>query len=203
MAVRGAILTAIVATSFAVSAQAATYPTFTLDTAASSIHLTYDTSCTQLSCATVTGSFGAGATGFNWTPTADGQTIDVDDFFHWTVSGFGLEHLNVAVQLAFTSPSSATGGGTGTGFVKTLFGVLSGGALTWSAIDPIDFADGSRLDIAFESLHGFWLGHHVSSGASFTAQTPEVPAVPLPASIPLLGAALLALAALGRRRTAA
>lgn len=201
MTVKGIIAAAVIASSSAVMAEAATYPTFTLDTSASSITVTQSSACVIFSCATLTGSFGNGATGFNWTPDSATDSISVNDFFRWSVSGYGLEQFTVAVTLAFSSPDSTSADGSGNGWFKTLFGVISGGVLHWGPVQSAEFDDGSRLDIAFDDVHAFGLGSHTKSGATFTGNT--IAAVPLPASVPLLGAALLALAALRRRKKAA
>ena len=192
----------VAASSFA--SEAATYPTFDLDIAASSISVTQGSGCVFLSCATLTGGFASGATGFNWTPTGPADSIHVNDFFKWTVSGFGVESFNVAVTLAFSSPDAASGNGAGSGWFATLFGLVSGGVLTWSSVDPVTFAQGSTLDIDYDDVHTAGLGGSAYSGATFTG-SPIIPVapVPLPASVPLLGAGLLALGWLGRRKTTA
>lgn len=201
MTIRNILAAAIVASSAAVAVEAATYPTFTLDTANSSITVNQASGCTFLSCATLTGSFGAGATGFNWTPVSATESKTVNNFFNWSVSGLGLENFTVAVTLAFSSPSSTTAGGSGSGWFKTFLGVVSGGVLHWGPVQSASFADGSTVDIAFADVHAFGFGNTTQSAATFTGNT--IAAVPLPASIPLLGAALLALGALRRRKKAA
>ncbi|WP_415184225.1 VPLPA-CTERM sorting domain-containing protein [Phaeovulum sp.] len=198
MTVRNLCAAAIIASSAAFAAEAATYPTFVLDTSASTIDVTQNSGCTFFSCATLSGTFGAGATGFNWTPTSPTDSVGVSDFFNWSVSGAGIEGFSVAVTLAFSSPESVVANGSGSGWFKTLFGVVSGGKLVWDTINPVVFADGSQLDIAFDNVHAFGFGNSTTSGATFTGNT--IAAVPLPASVPMLAAGLVALGALRRRK---
>ncbi len=201
MTVKTLFAAAIIASSAAFAAEAATYPTFVLDTGASSIAVTQGSGCTWGSCATLTGEFGSGATGFSWTPVSATDSVGVSDFFKWTVSGIGLENFTVAVNLAFSSPDPATSNGSGSGWFKTLYGIVSAGVLHWGSVDPVVFADGSQVDIEFDDVHAIGFGSSVTSGATFTGNT--IAAVPLPASVPMLAAGLVALGALRRRKKAA
>ena len=193
-----------IASSAAMTAEAATYPTFVLDTGASSIDVTQGSGCQLFSCATLIGSFGSGATGFNWTPTSAYESVHVDNFFDWVVSGAGLESFTVAVTLVFSQPDATFSNGSGSGLFATFYGIVSAGFLQWSSIDSVTFAQGSTLDIGFDDVYAYGFGNSVSSGATFTGNpVVEVSPVPLPASVPLLGAGLLALGLIGRRRKAA
>lgn len=155
------------------------------------------------SCASLTGSFGTGATNFAWTPTSPTDSIDVANFFDWKVSGSGFETYTVDVTLAFSSPDASSTTGSGGGYYATLFGVVSKGSLIWDDVPSLTFAQGSTLDIEFDDIKfAAGLGNRISSGASFAGNTVIAP-VPLPASVPLLGAGLLGLWAVGRRKKAA
>lgn len=188
------------------AAAATTYPTFALDTGASSITVN-QSGCSVLSCATLTAGFAPGATGFSWTPTSASDSIYVSDFFNWSVSGIGIEKVSVAVTLAFSSPESASGGTTGSGLYATFAGIVSAGVLKWNDVTTVGFGDGSTLTADYDKVVAFGFGNSKTSGATFSGNfvaLPDDPSpVPLPASVPLLGAGLAALGLFGRRKRAA
>ncbi|PWE28901.1 hypothetical protein DDZ14_18125 [Maritimibacter sp. 55A14] len=167
------------------AANAATYPTFVLDTDASSIS-TNITGSICLSCS-ITGNFASGAQNFSWTPTSPTDSIFVNDFFVWDVSGFGGATFDVQVDLAFSDPDAASTSGSGSGFFKTFFGKFSGGGLWWTSTPSVTFAQGSVLDVVFEGPSVLGWGNSVETGATFTGA--PISPVPLPsAGLLLLGA---------------
>ena len=204
MNIRTTLASAAIMAASAFAIEAATYPTFDIDIGSSSINVTQGSGCVFLSCATLTGSFASGATGFAWTPTGVADSIYVNNFFKWSVEGIGIESFNVAVKLAFSSPDAASANGSGSGLFFTLYGIISGGILDWSSVESVSFAQGSKLDIGFDNVQAIGFGNSVYSGATFTGNliVPVAP-VPLPASVPLLGAGLLALGWFGRRKATA
>lgn len=191
---RGLAGAAVVLGLLAGTAEAATY---TLDTSASTITVTPGPGVGN---ATLAAAFGAGATGFSWTPGAPSDTTRVEDFFAWSVSGYGYEKFSVDVALRFTSPDAGSSVGGGNGVFGTLNGVFSGGWLRWGSVSPITFSDGSTLAIDFDDVYRIGSGAKAKSGASFTATEAAPQPVPVPASLPLIAAGLLSLGALARRK---
>lgn len=169
--------------------------TFSFDAANSSVTIT-DTLNLCFGCG-ITTSFLPVA---DWsTPAGGSTTVDVDDFIEWTVdSGLGSKLFNVEVTLAFDSPSSDSGSTTGQGGVGTIFGVFSGGFVTWNGPGTIDFDDGSQVVFTLESAAVIGKGATTSTGVEFVSTTP----IPLPAAGWLLLAGVGGLAAAKRRTSA-
>jgi len=130
---------------------------------------------------------------------ADGMTQKVD-FFTLTANGLALNsNYTVAATLAFDSPNiSATGSGGGN--FTTLFGIISGGTLTWNnnSLPDVFTVGGNKISVDFEDLKGF--GNTAMVHAFITNEGGGAAPVPEPNTMILLGAGLLGLAIYGKRR---
>jgi PEP-CTERM motif len=198
--ISGAVFAAVLSTGAAI---AASWPTFTLDTSASDIDITLTQGCAFGVCSATSldAQFAAGADNFSWTPTGPNDMIYEGDFIDWEASGIGIGFFDVEVTLAFSSPDSATGsttGGGGFGTIGTLFGSISGGVLTWNGPATINFAQGSAIDVFFDSEITLGIGSTTTTGAKFVGN--DITPVPLPASSLMLLAGVGGLAAMRRRQ---
>jgi hypothetical protein len=133
---------------------------------------------------------------------AEGETSGWFDFFEISVWGLTAgQGYEVSATLAFADPmGSATA--TGGGYYGTVFGLISGGNLTWDDPDmEVAFGNGGQYTVEFQegSILGF--GNTATVQARVTL---DAAPVPLPASALLLLAGLGGLGAVRmRRRTAA
>lgn len=176
----------------------ATPVTFTPDLSGSSVTVT-DTAC----WANIKGNLVLDGSTFT---LADGNTQTLD-FFTLTASGFGLGTYNVVAKLAFLTPS-ITGSGNGSGIFGTIFGLISGGTLSWdpkSLPDYFTLPDGNTIEIDFEDGCKVVLGGkttvkaYVTNMGGGTAENSNT-TVPEPLTIVLLGAGLLSLGFCWHRR---
>ncbi len=184
---------------FAGTASAATYPTFVLDLDASNITITSAFSRCLGGC-DLTATFNDSAE-TSWTPTASDDSWEISNFIDWTYAAdSGYQAFLVSVDLVFSQPDPASTTANGGTIVGSLSGTVTNGILAWNDTPPLQFAQGSVLDVDLEGGFIFALGNSYTSGVTFTGN-PAAP-VPLPASGLLLLGGLGGLALLRRRRGA-
>jgi hypothetical protein len=204
------ILVASLAIAACAALPAAAATIFSFDAETSSITVTPVTEgcigprLTLAGC-TLTAGFGDGAAGYSFSPVGSGDSDRVADFIDWTVvlsgkkpTGGGV--YDIALNLVFSGPGSASAQASGGAAFGTLRGAVNAGAVSWAngGIGEIDFADGTMLAYQLDGILEGGLGRTGTTGITFTAETLSI--VPLPASGWLLLAALGWLAAISRAR---
>lgn len=205
------LIAAAAITSAAIAASPAAAATvFSFDEAASSVSVSpIKEGCvgaffTKASC-TLSADFGSDAAGYSFTADEAGDADYVSSFIDWSIvlkgwkpTGAGL--YNVAVNLVFSSPDTASGSASGTAGFGTLLGVLSAGGVSWhnGGVGSVSFADGSVLGFDLDEVLTGGLGTSTTSGIAFTAEA--VAPVPLPAAGWLMLAGIGGMAAVGRKR---
>ncbi len=195
------IAASIVAVASVAGAFAATFPAFQFDAASSSITPTlsgdYCYGC-GLSASFTSDAIEVAP----WTPTGPNDELRVNNFVTWNVGGgFGAETYDVVANLAFSSPDPAFGSTSGGAIVGTLFGVVSGGILSWNGPGTITFAQGSVLDFYMDGVVAGGFGNTVTSGVTFKGN--DIAPVPLPATALLLLSSVAGLGLMRRRKMAA
>ncbi|UFS71381.1 PEP-CTERM sorting domain-containing protein [Geomonas sp. RF6] len=122
------------------------------------------------------------------------------DFFTLSASGLAINRsYTVAATLAFLDPF-ITATGSGGGVFSTLFGVLSGGTLTWNPAtlpDTFHLADGNVVTVDFENGCAFGFGNTATVHAYITNDSAPVPE---PGTVLLLGAGIFGIAICRHRR---
>jgi len=207
----------VLGASLGVSANAATYGAFDIDETLSTITVTNTSACLWGGCATLTGTF----RDYSQAAGSDASTT-TDSLIDWTITGEGMRYFDVVADIVLSEPVGATGSTSGDGSFS-IYGSTTGLKVEWDDT-PAEIVVGdylleirlSDVDLGcvsggvYEFDSGFDEECYLplarlaggsstyTSGASFTYT--EIAAVPLPASIPLLGAGLGMLGLIGRRR---
>ena len=192
---------AAVAFGLATGAAHAVGVQFDVDVHASSVHASSSSACHWWApCSSIEANLAdnLGHTSFSLT---EGQSSGWFDFFELSVWGKGTSDYEVSATLAFSDPhasSTALGGGE----YFTIFGLISGGNLSWGsdASQQVGFGNGGLYTVQLQE--GSILGFGNTAMVQARVMLDAAP-VPLPAS------ALLLIAGLGglgfvrmRRRTA-
>jgi hypothetical protein len=196
---RSALVAAMLLAGATGTATAATYPTFQIDYASSSVDITAQTGdCGAVPC--LSASIVPSLSGQSFTPTGPNDTANFG-FIRWTLGDNAVSDFSYSVTatLAFSAPDPAQAviGGGGTGVVVS--GSIVGGTLTWDqAVVSVVFAQGSILDVSFQGGTLNRPRDSIVTRASITGN--DIVPVPLPAALPLLAGAFAVLGIVGMRR---
>lgn len=187
-------------------ANAAAYPTFTVDFDQSSISVT-TAGC--ISNCGVTGSFTQ--TGeqsiqfdYNW------DQIVLDDILRFdflNASAFSSGLYDIVVNLVFTSPDAETSSSLGSGILTTFYGAVSVGLVAWdSVVKVINFDQGSTLLAKLEGGSQFGFGPYIETDITLIAKdlvAMNAPSpAPVPPALPVMLLALGGMVYMGRRKRA-
>jgi hypothetical protein len=143
-----------------------------------------------------------GGTGFT---LADGETKTIE-FFTLTATGFYAKNKNytVGATLAFATPK-ASSSGSGGGSFSTIFGLVSGGTLTWEPATLPDYLKdgfGNTFSVNFESGRTLGFGNTATVHAyvTNTTVTNTTAPVPEPGTMLLMGVGIAGFGGCNRKR---
>lgn len=185
-------------------ANAVEYPTFTIDTSASSVVINgsdcwpYCGATPEINPALADQSFSLAASGRD-------SRHRIRDFVTWSAIGSAIGVYDIAVNIAFSSPDDAIGTTGGGGALLNLTGRIVAGIIDWDREwTSVLFAQGSEIEVSLKD--SFLLGDAGSIASALRIRavnlvpmtTPSP--VPLPASLPLLLALIAGGGYAARRR---
>jgi len=201
------LLPAIVflASSISMQAEAAGYPTFTIDFTQSSVDVTPTSACSG-DCG-ITATFAEPSVSMQFDHVGDRHRLrDIIEWSFDNASSISSGLYDVAVNLVFTSPDVQSTTHTGTSHFATFYGIVSQGILSWDRRRAdVMFDQGSELAVMFQTSYEFAFGSTLNTQdiliQALTLAPMEAPSpAPVPPALPIMILAIGAMVYMGRRQ---